>query len=298
MIRFHFELFPINKQVKPYEIPFGHVFQGVIFGWLHEISPELFHELHAYGKVRPYAINCHIHRSEPLVEFSIVSFNSYLSAVLLKIVHSVEGKEFDVAEKKYMIEKCKVEKISYETIFNCMAPIYHFYIDFITPVHFQTSRGAYPIRFPLPEVIFGNLSTIWNNLTEISVKIDRKNFLKWINAHCYASGYRMKSSEYYISSTQKVAGGIGFVSYQVKKPNKNFYEHYEPYRKEDIAIDSIKNEINNHYRSNCCWIDLLCRFGEYINVGRNRTAGMGVIRYHPKNYLEEEAKSKLLSSIT
>jgi len=45
--------------------------------------------------------------------------------------------------------------------------------------------------------------------------------------------------------------------------------------------------VNEDYEQNCRWLEILCRFGEYTNVGGNRTAGMGVIRYYPKYYMRE-----------
>ncbi len=302
MIKFHLKLFPINKHVKPYEIPFGHIFQGVIFGWLHKNSPRLAHELHAYQTVRPYAINCHIHKEEPLVEFTIVSFETLLSSSLIDICQSIEGKNLEIAGKKYCIVRTKIEKIYLDKLFKTSVPVRRFHIHFVTPVHFQTTKGNYPVRFPLPSMLFGNLSALWNAILKETSLIARGHFLRWIDSHCYTSGYKMRSCRYFITTAQKVAGGQGSASYNIKKPNERFYDHfYETQHNPSPPVEELgesKQEfIEKYHSNNCRWIDLLCRLGEYTNVGGNRTAGMGVMRYFPKKYLEKGSPQKAITSI-
>lgn len=75
-----------------------------------------------------------------------------------------------------------------------------------------------------------------------------------------------------------VVGGLGNASFQDSKINKNYYIHYleELNRKYDIDF------FNQDYSGNCCWLEILCQLREYTNIGANRTAGLGVIKYYPK----------------
>lgn len=294
MRKFHLELYPMNEQVKPYEIPFGHLFQSVIFGWLHEKCPKLTHELHSYGKIRPYAINCHIHRKDPLVEFTINSFDDSLSTVLHDTIYSVRDDTLDVAGKKYQLQRLHMEKIHLDNLIKASAPINHFHVRFITPIHFRTPSGNYPIRFPMPSHFFSNILKIWNTISPETTTIDTYDLIRWADVHCYPSGYKMKSGKYFISSNQTVAGGLGFVSYRIQKPNYHFYDDYNEFTTEskDKSLD-----IDSHYRNSCQWIDLLCRVAEYTNLGGNRTAGMGVIKYYPKRYLEKSQSANMMSHI-
>ncbi len=294
MIKFHLRLCPVNEQVKPYEVPFGHVFQGVIFGWLHEQCPRLVHELHTYEKVRPYAINCHIHRKKPLVGFTIVSYSYPLTSALIQAIRPLEGKILTVARKKYRINRLEIEKVFLEELINQSEPVRHFHIRFATPVQFHTAKGNYPVRFPLPSLLFGNLSTIWNNITKKTAQIDRQNFLRWVGAHCYPSGYRMRSAQYFIKTSQKVAGGQGFASYRIKTPNQRFYEDFNKGSSETLA-EGKAEQIRAHYMNNSRWVDILCRLGEYTNVGGNRTAGMGVFLYYPKKYIHKRQSAEVIS---
>ncbi len=94
----------------------------------------------------------------------------------------------------------------------------------------------------------------------------------------------MRSVRHNIGKPRLVVGGLGNASYRVTKINKNYYKHYleQLNRKYDYKL------VNQDHGSNCRWVEILCRFGEYTNVGANRTAGMGVIHYYHRSYLTEK----------
>ena len=81
----------------------------------------------------------------------------------------------------------------------------------------------------------------------------------------------------------KIVGGIGNVTYRVVKININYYKYFL----KDVNREYDYELVNDDYSNNCRWSEILCKVGEYINVGANRTVGMGVIRYYPKGYLTE-----------
>ena len=141
--------------------------------------------------------------------------------------------------------------------------------------------GDYPVRFPVPLLLFGNLANIWNENVSNICNIERESFLNWINAHVYVSGYKLRTVRAEIGKNQPIAGAIGNASYRVSKVNKNYYEHYM----EELDREYDADFVNSDYASNCRWLEILSRLGEYTNVGANRTAGMDVIRYYPKKYL-------------
>ena len=99
----------------------------------------------------------------------------------------------------------------------------------------------------------------------------------------YGSGYKIRSVQTYIGKPKAVAGCLGNVSYRVTKINKNYYKYFlkELNREYDYEF------VNGDYSNNCRWLEILCKLGEYTNVGANRTAGLGVLRYYPKKYLTE-----------
>ena len=144
--------------------------------------------------------------------------------------------------------------------------------------------GDYPIRVPIPISLFGNLATLWNDISKEGSKIDQNNFLNWLNFHVYISGHKIKSVKRDIGKLKPIVGCFGNVSYQVTKINRNYYKHFlnELNRKYDYEF------VNDDYSNNCRWLEILCKLGEYTNVGANRTAGLGVIRYYPKKYLSNK----------
>ncbi len=282
MIKITFELYPEDGRIKPYEHPYGYIFRGVIMKWLHEIKPELVHQLHKYEEVRPYSINCIIHKKIPKLDFVIVSADDKLSDTLLKDLISNDRIKLRIGQKDYYISSVKFERINLkEQIIDKSQPVKNFSINFVKLIYFNTSMGDYPVRFPIPLLLFGNLVNIWNDFASEICKLDREPFLNWINAHLYISGYRMRTVRSEIGKKIPVVGGLGNASFQVSKINKNYYVHYleELNRKYDIDF------VNEDYSGNCRWLEILSRVGEYTNVGANRTAGMGVIRYYPREYL-------------
>ena len=58
-----------------------------------------------------------------------------------------------------------------------------FNINFVTPTYFNTSMGDYPVRFPIPVILFGNFADLCNDICQEKSEIDRENFLNWVNAH-------------------------------------------------------------------------------------------------------------------
>ncbi|MGV9198575.1 MAG: CRISPR system precrRNA processing endoribonuclease RAMP protein Cas6 [Promethearchaeia archaeon] len=281
MIKLRLELIPANGHIKPYEIPFGYIFQSVIFRWLHKYKPKLYHKLHAYEEVRPYSLNCYIHENDPKVEFTIVSYHHPLSSALLKILTDLQDTELEVARKEYIVKKVDVDRIYLETLLRQSRPIKKFHIRFSTPCYFNTIKGEYPLRFPLPDALFGNIFNIWDSISADGPKLGRAEFISWIKAHIYPSRYQMRSASYYISPDHQIAGGQGFIVYMVKKLDEFYYKHKFPEETSHFTNDKFQKL----YLKNSQIIDFLCKLGEYTNVGGHRTAGMGVIQYFPKKYI-------------
>jgi len=291
MIKLTFELYPEDGRIKPYDHPYGYIFRGVIMEWLTDIKPELVHKLHEYEEVRPYSINCKIDKKIPKIDFVLVSYNENLSNTLIQDLISSEKVKLQIGQKDYFISSINFERFSLQTFLEHAMPVKAFNINFVKPVYFNTSMGDYPVRFPIPSLLFGNLANIWNDISKDTSDIDRDNFLNWVNAHMYVSGYKMRSVRTEIGKPKPVVGGFGNASYRVTKINKNYYKYFL----KELKCKYDYELINEDYSNNCRWLEILCTLGEYTNVGVNRTAGMGVIRYYPKSYvLENDLLTKKL----
>jgi hypothetical protein len=283
MIKLNFELYPEDGRIKPYEHPYGYIFRGVIMKWLSETKPELVHLLHEYEEIRPYSINCIIRNKIPKIDFILVSYNDDLSQTLTQDLLSSDKVKLKIGQKDYFISKISFEKINLKNLCEQARPVRGFNINFATPVYFNTSMGDYPVRFPIPSLLFGNLANIWNDVSENSGEINREDFIEWINAHLYITGYKMRSAKREIGKRRPVVGGLGNATYRANPINKNYYKK----KLEELERSYDYRFVNDDYEQNCRWLEILCRFGEYTNVGGNRTAGMGVIRYYPKYHMKE-----------
>ncbi len=284
MIKLTFELYPEDGRIKPYDHPYGYIFRGVIMEWLKNIKPELVHQLHEYEEIRPYSINCKIDKKIPKINFILVSYNEVLSDTLLEDLLSNEKAKLRIGEKNYFVSRVKIERLNFRTFLEQAKPVKVFSLNFVKPAYFNTSMGDYPVRLPIPNLLFGNLVNIWNDILRSEAEIDRETFINWVNAHVYVSGHKMRTVRTDIGKPKPVVGFLGNASFKVTKINKNYYKHFLIKLNREYDYEFV----NEDYSNNCRWLEILCKLGEYTNVGANRTAGMGVIRYYSKFYLSEK----------
>lgn len=289
MIKLTFTLHPEDGRITPYDHPYGHTFRGVVMKWLHEINPELVHELHLREQVRPYSVNYVISKKEPRLDFVIVAYHDKLSDVLVQDLISGGKGSLKFGEKEYLISSIRVDRINPKNFVTRSQPVKSFTLNFLRPVYFNTNMGDFPVRFPIPVVLFGNLGRIWNEIVGNNGSVDVKAFQDWTNAHVYVSNYDMRTVKANIGKSKPVSGGLGRVSYRISKINKPYYRHLL----EQMGRERDHERVNDDYRDKCRWLEALCLLGEFTNVGANRTAAMGAMRYKPNGYL---SKSDLLTS--
>jgi len=282
MIKLIFKLHPENNLTTlNYKTIQGYFFRAILMKWLGEIRPEIVENLHKTNENRLYSINFFINHKIPEIDFILVSFDSEINESILKNFVLKDNTKIKIGNENYFISRIQFERINFLKIYKNSKPIISFILKFFTPVAFTTSLGDYHIRFPIPALLFGNLTNLWNAINGKIETIKRDIFLNWINAHVRISYYRMKTKKINIGKKKPIIGGIGNVSYNVIKPNM-FY--YGKLLKEIDIIDDSNNFILSNYIKNCKWLEILCKFGEYSNTGVNRTAGMGVFRYFEKKY--------------
>ncbi len=283
MIKLTFVLYPEDRRIKPYEHPYGYIFRGVIMKWLHEIKPDLVHVFHEREKIRPYSINFIINEKIPKLDFILTIYNDNMNDALLNDIISSKKNSLVLGQKQYNISKIGFERIDLRNLIEQARPIKLFRIRFFRPVYFNTSMGDFPMRFPIPIIMFGNLSRIWNNIMNGESEIELEEFQDWVNAHVYVSSYKMRTVQSEIGKPKPVVGGIGNVSYTVSKINRKYYVHLL----ERLDKNYDYEHVNQDFEDKCRWLDILCKLGEYTNVGANRTAAMGVMKYFPKRYLSK-----------
>ena len=283
MIQFTFNLNPENGTLGK-RIPYGYKFRGVIMKWLLESNPELGDAFHESEEIRPYAINTIPHRDTDTIEFILTSYNEDLSDTIITDVVQNKKVNLTVDHQTFIISNISFDRPNLEQLQHNASPITKVQVHFVTPVYFNTLLGDYPVRFPMPNLFFGNLVHLWNDITHEELQIEREPFIDWVNAHVYISGYKMRSAKRDIGKRAPVVGGLGNATYRVTGINRNYYKTLLD--KMDQKYDT--EFVNDDYSENCQWLDVLCNLGTYTNVGGNRTAGMGVIRYWVKEQLSKK----------
>ncbi len=284
MIRLTFELYPKPKSSQIFKNLQGHEFRAVLMNWLRKINPELVSELHRNNTKRPYSIKYSIFKKIPKINFTLISFTPNINKLILQGIILKDNVEIKIKSNVYIISKLHWERIDIKNIFNKSKPINSFLIKFLTPVSFNTKLGDYPVRFPFPSLFFGNLINLWNFIAFDLETIDREKFINWVNSHVYVSNYNMKTIKKDIGKTKPFVGGIGTASFKITKLNKHYYSKTLSTKQKTFKLN---NFVLKDYIQKCTCLDYLCKIGELTNVGMNRTAGMGVIKYTPKKYFNE-----------
>ncbi len=256
MIRIKLELKPEEKNGAFQYPPLGYIFRAILMKWLTELKPDLVQELHSSNKIRPYSIQI-MCRREKLI-FYINIFNPSLSSLLINDLIQKKQKSFKIMKQKYLVRKALFEDISINSYLRKGRPVSSFKIDFLKPTFFNTTRGDYSIKLPIPEIMFSNLVNLWNEFSDEKDKIEKNNFLQWVNRYMYPSSFKIKTQAREMGENLPASGVIGWMIYFLTE-NHLIYNKY---------------------------IDGLCKLGELTNVGGGRTAGFGLIKYTPLEFFE------------
>lgn len=256
MIKFKFELIPEDGVVEPYIRPYGYIFRALLMSWLKEIEPKLVHELHSYNKIRPYSIQLSYRKKELI--FYLNTFDPRLANPIINDLINSKDKRFPISDQIFLLKKSVFEDYHLFNFVKKTKLVKNFRIEFLEPTYFNTLRSDNVIRLPIPELIFSNLVSLWNEFYEGTEKIDEQSFLEWVNKSIYLSSLNIKTKAKEMGEPVPAVGYVGWVNFEINK-NKLEYAKY---------------------------VDLLCQFGELTNLGGNRTAGFGVIKYTPIEYFK------------
>ncbi len=137
-------------------------------------------------------------------------------------------------------------------------PIRRFIIYFKTPCLFKRKNKQSPYHPPIPnpKVIFGNLTRIWNSISEKHIP---NEFLRWIDNN-----------------------GISIITMKVK--TKKVHEHSDAAKLVKAFTGQTLFQVNDKTdtKQYARITNTLLKLAEYTNIGRNRTAGFGMIGYKEK----------------
>jgi len=207
------------------------------------------------------------------VQFKISLFEPGISEVFTRALLSTGSPTMRLVNTEAPVTGISVVHQDFEKIFEEARPVKRFEVVFRTPSYFRRSISTSPnkvskgVKSPyravlLPEVdlMFRNLARLWRRFSGIS--FEYKEYVDWVSGGGitlagYPKGIRTIRVYEHPKSNKWAAGFIGRVRFSI--PKDLFSEKYAKFT------------------------DALMRFAEYSNVGGNRTAGFGVIKYLPKD---------------
>ncbi|MHA1251355.1 MAG: CRISPR system precrRNA processing endoribonuclease RAMP protein Cas6 [Candidatus Helarchaeota archaeon] len=236
----------------------AYIFRGVFMKMLADIDNTLIEYLHRPNEIRPYSIKLKYYRNE--IQFTVNIFHENLSNELLKFILSKKNQELNVGGSNYLIKNVNVELIDFSSFLKSSNSIVKFKLKFLTPTYFQKKNSSITVRFPYPVSLFTNLTHLWNELTPNDCHIDFKDFYDWIDKNLFLTSYNLRTRTIDIGKESRPVGFVGWATFINTDPENGF--------------------------SN--WLDTLCKFGEYTNLGGNRTSGCGSIEYIKYEILEVE----------
>lgn len=250
MQKFTFHLIPKKegdgrRRVAPY------IFRAILMDILAKIDSKFIEELHGSNQIRPYAIS--IKREDLEIRFELVILKEEISKAILDYILTVNELGIQINQNEYAIIKIDLETIKMESLIKNGRRISKFNLRFLTPTYFNIVGRDFDLRYPEPTFIFENLAHTWNEYAPGGCSIDSSGLYEWVKQNVFTSSYNLQTRRFPIGKDHPIIGCTGWATYLIKDPNNGY----------------------------TIWLDTLLRFAEYANVGGNRTAACGVIRYEP-----------------
>ncbi|MEM3414675.1 MAG: CRISPR system precrRNA processing endoribonuclease RAMP protein Cas6 [Thermoproteota archaeon] len=276
----------VSEQGLKFQSFSGFAIRGVLFDFLKRIDEQLALKLHSDKTIAPYSVTpVEVLRGQyssfifngfdkpATVQFKISIFEQSLMNVLTQALLSSGSPSVRLVEVDTVVTEIQVNQVSFEKILEEAKPVRRFEVLFRTPCYFRRSittgssnpvlkSGRTPYRaIPLPEtsLMFKNLARLWKRFSGMS--LNYRDYVSWIDMGGvtlagFPNGIKTIRVYEHPKSNKWVMGFIGAVRFSIP---------------EDIFTEK-------HAR----FTDALMRLAEYTNVGGNRTAGFGVVKYFPK----------------
>ena len=217
--------------------------------FLSKIDRKFVDDLHKPNEIRPYAIS--IKREEPFLNFHLVSIKEEISNALLKLLLSSEDIPLQIGGWEFLLGRIKFENIPMMSFMRSPKRVVKFRVRFLTPTYFNIRDRKFDIRLPESIFLFPNIAKIWNQFAPHGCQLNENELYQWVSANVFPSSFELRTRRLNIGKKTTKSGCVGWANY--------------------LVIDH-KNDYSN-------WLDILMRFAEFVNVGGNRTAACGVIKY-------------------
>lgn len=218
---------------------------------LAKIDSKYIEELHKPNQIRPYAIS--VKNDAQQIRFELIILTEDFSKAILDYILALNEFVINVNQSEYILLKIDLETVKMETLMKQGRKVSKFNLRFLTPTYFNIIGRNFDMRVPEPTFLFENIAHIWNKFAPEGCGIDFSGLYEWLSKNVFISSYNLKTRAFHIGKEAPVIGCTGWVTYLVKDPENGY----------------------------ALWLDILLQFAEYSNLGGNRTAACGVIKYEP-----------------
>lgn len=248
----------------------GQIIRGAFLQLIVKHDQKLADKLHEGNRIRPYSITPimghknrlkRTRRGEVIVDkgllfkFRMGILTEELAERMVKISLQNDEMKLQLAEGEFKVVSIEIKKKTVKELLMEQEQLPStFSLSFLTPTYFNIAKQEFPMRYPDPRYVFMNLATLWNAFNEEQAMVDKTGLFSWLENHISINAYNLSTHSVYIAKNAPKIGFKGWVRYQLSGE--------EDYRR---------------------WIHALAQFAEFSNVGANRTAGLGCVKYRIKN---------------
>ena len=245
-----------SGRVKPFT---GHLVRGALLKLIKGADPELARMLHEPHQPRPYSVTPALpvnHRRtirENLwwikpgeqVRFHVGFLQDHIGEKTLRgILESTP--QIKLGETPFNVAKIEIRKTTHQELVETAKPEQTVVMRFRSPTQLTIMGRDFPLLFPDPRYVYGNLARTWNQNAPPHIQVDTDELHDWVEKHVHIRRYNLRTQEIDIGKQVKIAGFTGTLQYQL-----NSLEGYAP------------------------WINILTRYATTANTGAKRTTGMG-----------------------
>ncbi len=248
---------------KPVVLPFftGHVSRGLLLHIVRQVDPSAAGLLHELNISKPYSVSPLRFRSKGREEKGYVLDPAYPCHVGFRFLkdeyaayvlnYFQKKNSVLVFDTVFRIASLSIKSKGYGDLEREAQASRRFRLVFEAPTYLPCLGSSYRCMFPDAIRIFSGLMRIWNKFSDTRL-FSKEEFLayrEWLGKNVGVCGYNLET-RLAVMRDRKAAGFIGFCAYEMSD------------------LESLWNMVTV----------MLARFGEFSNVGGNRTGGFGNVK--------------------
>lgn len=253
------ELYGEKNVVLPFFT--GHVARGLLLHIVRQVDPSAASVLHELDVSKPYSVTPLRFRSASRVDKGFVLDPAYPCHVSFRFLKdelaSYMLRFFErqnsvmIFDTVFHIASLSIKSKSYESLMREADAVGRFKLFFASPTYMPCLGSGYRWMFPDAVRVFSGLMRLWNKFSD-DRRFSKEEFTaykEWLAKNVGVCGYRLKT-RLAVMRNKKAVGFTGWCNYEVG----------------DLKSEWCKVTIT------------LAKFGEFSNVGGNRTGGFGVTK--------------------